>query len=85
VTKEYTREEVKAGLQSSIATVVFEKADGSLRTMRCTLQTSYLPEWPESLDARTINEEVLPVWDLDNGGWRSFRLDSIKSIKYGVR
>ena len=26
-------------------------------------------------------EETLSVWDLDNDGWRSFRLDSIKEMK----
>ena len=30
---------------------------------------------------KKINEEVLPVWDVDIGAWRSFRIDSIKDIK----
>lgn len=83
---EYTREEVSAGLKSAIATVVFEKADGTLRTMRCTLQEQFLPEQTESKTGKkkTVNEEVMSAWDLDNGGWRSFRLDSIQSISYST-
>jgi hypothetical protein len=81
---EYTREEVASGLKSAIATVVFEKADGTLRTMRCTLMESYLPEATENKTGRkkAHNDEVVSVWDLENGGWRSFRLDSIQSLSY---
>jgi hypothetical protein len=83
MTKEFIREEVKAGLQSAIATVVFEKADGTLRQMRCTLMAEHLPVRDEKEDTRKPNEETLAVWDLEVGGWRSFRLDSIKNIVYG--
>ena len=80
----YDREEIKAGLNTAIATVVFEKADGTLRTMRCTLLAEYLPVLNEDqVSKRKENDEVLAVWDLDNGGWRSFRIDSIKSISFG--
>lgn len=83
MTKEYIREEVKAGLQSAIATIVFEKADGTLRQMRCTLMSEHLPEYKEpSPVMKRQNDDVLPVWDLEAGGWRSFRIDSIKSISF---
>ena len=64
---------LKETLFSGIATVTFEKADGSLREMRCTLQPT----------PRKENLDVLAVWDIDAGGWRSFRMDSIKSIVVG--
>lgn len=86
MTKEYIREEVKAGLQSAIATVVFEKADGTLRQMRCTLMSEHLPEYKEPspvMKRQQQNDDVLAVWDLEAGGWRSFRIDSIKSISFG--
>jgi hypothetical protein len=41
----FEREGLKSNLQSHIMTVVFEKADGSLRQMRCTLLADYLPEY----------------------------------------
>ena len=79
--------ELKQQLQGGIATVVFEKADGTLREMRCTLLAEYLPApaAPQLLqeNAKPENPNVLAVWDLENGGWRSFRMDSIKSIAVG--
>jgi hypothetical protein len=76
--------ELKQQLQGTVATVVFTKADGTERTMRCTLLAEYLPapEGPQLLteSTRKENDGVLSVWDIENGGWRSFRLDSIKSI-----
>lgn len=77
----FEREGLKSNLQSHIVTVVFEKADGSLRQMRCTLLADYLPEYI-SESSKKENEDVLAVWDIDNNGWRSFRLDSIRSISY---
>lgn len=77
-----TREEVSDNLKSAIATVVFEKVDGTLRKMRCTLMEQYLPEQTEKTKGKTPNESTLAVWDLDNGGWRSFRMDSIREISY---
>ena len=85
---EFIREEVKAGLQSAVATVVFQKVDGSLRTMRCTLMEDHLPErkTPSTTMQRSENDDVLAVFDLEAGGWRSFRLDSIKAISFeGVK
>lgn len=77
------RAELKSTLQNEIATITFEKADGTLREMRCTLQSVFLPEQKEDRKERAENEAVLAVWDIDNGGWRSFRMDSIKSIVVG--
>jgi hypothetical protein len=80
--------ELKQQLQGGIATVTFEKKDGSMRTMRCTLLAEYLPAptGPQLLTESTRQEsdQVLSVWDIENGGWRSFRLDSIKSITVGA-
>ena len=78
---------LKQQLQADVATVVFEKADGTLREMRCTLLAEYLPAptGPQLLqeNTRAENPNVLAVWDIENGGWRSFRIDSIKSISVG--
>lgn len=80
--------ELKQQLQGGIATVVFTKADGTERKMRCTLLAEYLPapEGPMLLteSTRKENDQVLSVWDIENGGWRSFRLDSIKSVSVGA-
>lgn len=80
--------ELKETLQNGIVTVTFTKADGTERTMKCTLIPEYIPVKPvaegqqlltEGL-TRAENPNTLSVWDLESAGWRSFRIDSIKSI-----
>jgi hypothetical protein len=83
------RYELKQMLQGEVATVVFEKANGELREMRCTLHPDYMPkQTPQLLQEsemvkRAENPNVLSVWDVDMYGWRSFRMDSIKNIVRG--
>lgn len=78
----YEKETIKQILQQTVGTVVFTKADGSERTMKCTLQESFLPisENKESTKTKSENQDVLSVWDIESQGWRSFRLDSIISF-----
>ena len=62
--------------------VCFTKKDGNNRVMNCTLQESFLPPLMEDFETVTKdNPSVLAVWDIDNNGWRSFRLDSITSVR----
>jgi hypothetical protein len=66
-------------------TVVFEKKDGTLREMRCTLKD--VPQYErktESETPRKKNNEVMSVYDMDKSEWRSFRIDSIKEIKFDL-
>lgn len=78
-----SRDQLKTRLKDVIATVVFQKKDGTLRQLRCTLKDSYLPTLEESTSkTRKDNPDVLPVWDIENGEWRSFRIDSIKSVSF---
>jgi len=75
------KDTLKANLQNGTGTIVFTKTDGSERTMKCTLKSDLLPvvEIKEGAKVKVENPEVLSVWDLENSGWRSFRLDSIIS------
>ena len=66
-------------------TVVFEKKDGTLREMRCTIKD--VPQYErktESETPRKKNDEVMSVYDMDKSEWRSFRIDSIKEIKFDL-
>lgn len=76
--------ELKQQLQNGIVTVVFTKADGTTRTMKCTLLPEYLPPAQPSGSAQLLTEEAerqsISVWDVENNGWRSFRFNSIRSI-----
>jgi hypothetical protein len=47
--------------------------------MDCSLQEHLVP--PTNPDNRKENEEVLPVFDINKGEWRSFRMDSIIKIE----
>ena len=81
--KMMNRYDLKQTLQNGVATVTFTKKDGSLREMKCTLNSEYLP--PQLLQESDVsdrkeNEDVLAVWDIESNGWRSFRMDSIVSI-----
>ena len=75
-------------LQKKAMRITFTKVNGEERVMDCTLQEHMLPETSES--NRKQNEEVLPVFDINKGEWRSFRLDSVTNIElleyqdYGV-
>lgn len=81
----YDRDTLLRDLRSNVIEVHFTKTDGSNRVMKCTLQTKYLPEsFTKSLeeqaqekDFHQRNPEVLAVWDIENNGWRSFRIDSV--------
>lgn len=78
---------LKQTLENNVATVTFEKVDGTIREMRCTLMADMLPKQllREEGDAskRTTPDTVLAVWDLDTGGWRSFRVESVRNVVVG--
>ena len=82
------RETLIKNLQNKVMKITFTKVNGDERVMDCTLQEHMVP--PTSPENRKENEEVLPVFDIDKGSWRSFRLDSITNIEaleyhdYGV-
>ena len=72
------RETLIKNLKTNVMQITFNKVCGEERVMHCTLHESKLPETSNN---KKINDEVLPVWDVDIGAWRSFRLDSVKDVK----
>lgn len=80
------REDLIDILRDHVVTVTFTKRDGTERKMNCTLRSDMIPEATKSEPLsqekiRQLNEEVVPVWDCDKEGWRSFRVDSIITYK----
>ena len=73
------REILIKNLQKKSMRITFTKVNGDERIMDCTLQEYMVP--PTNPDNRKENEEVLPVWDINKGEWRSFRLDSVTNIE----
>jgi hypothetical protein len=75
------REVLVEGLKRNLMKVVFTKVNGEERTMLCTLHESVLPEPTITESTKKVNPDTISVWDIDNNGWRSFRMDSIKEVK----
>lgn len=71
---------LKGLLSENVVEILFVKRDGSERLLKGTLIPSYLPVQTD-IEEHTSNnnENLLSVWDTENDGWRSFRLDSVIS------
>lgn len=77
------REWVQNILREREVKFTFEKADGNLREMTCTLQESVVPKIiRENAEPRKYNPDVCVVWDLALGQWRSFRWDRLRKIEF---
>jgi hypothetical protein len=77
-------------------TVTFKKKDGSERVMSCTTCPTLVPvveekvhvtntdnpvDFPPAKKKRKINEDVMPVYDLEAKSWRSFIIKNVTNIK----
>jgi hypothetical protein len=77
------RKWLKNVLETDVVEVTFTKKDGSERIMKCTLKEDVLPE-VQNKEAKEKSQEAIAVWDVESEGWRSFRWDSIKSVKFTI-
>ena len=73
------RDTLIKNLQKKTMRITFTKINGEERVMDCSLQEHIIP--PTDAKNRKENEEVLPVFDINKGEWRSFRMDSIINIE----
>ena len=78
---------LKSHLAYGPTTVVFTKKDGTERVMNCTTNPELVPaveivESSEPKKEKKVNEEVMPVYDLEAKAWKSFRWDSIKQVRF---
>lgn len=80
----YTKEQVVELLKDNIVTVTFTKVNGEERVMNCTLLSEYVPNTigveKSLLQESNTNKNTVSVWDVDLNAWRSFKVESIKSI-----
>ena len=84
---------LRSHLNYGPVTVTFVKKDGSERVMECTTNTSLVPQvlhetntdnpvdFPVAKKERKVNEDIMPVYDLESQAWKSFRWDSIKQVR----
>jgi hypothetical protein len=42
------------------------------------------PSILESKKERKINEDVMPVYDMESNAWKSFRWESVKSVTFTI-
>ena len=81
--REIMRDWVTSIMRERVVHVTFVKADGTERTMPCTLQPHLLPEITTPRDTqRKYNPHVCSVLDAERGVWRSFRWDRVKRIEF---
>jgi len=82
----FTKENLIDMLRNNVVTVTFTKVNGEERVMKCTLMAEYVPNAPTSGGQVLLQEsesKAMSVWDTQANGWRSFRVDSVKSISMG--
>ncbi len=82
----FTKENLTDMLRNNVITVTFTKVNGEERVMRCTLMSEYVPNAPTNNGQVLLQEsesKAVSVWDTEINGWRSFRVDSVKSISMG--
>ena len=76
---------LKLLLQEEYLKILFKKSTTqTLRTMICTLYGDSIPtSFAKSIEAtikQNDNLDILPVWDVIKGKWRSFHISNIISV-----
>jgi hypothetical protein len=80
-----TRDQFVEKLLSGEVNLVFEKRDGSHRKMKATLSEQLVPQVSTTQvstnrKSKGQNLNLVVLWDLDKGNWRSLRFDSLLSV-----
>lgn len=74
------RKAVRKQLRRELCRVRFIKADGSKRTMYCSLNPTFLPKKESGAvgrDPKALNRKAMLVWDIEAEGWRTFKLEGL--------
>lgn len=85
----YQRDVLLNDLRRNVIEVTFTKVNGEQRIMRCTLMENMLPTSYRVDPQEKVNEgefhqknvDVIAAWDVQSGGWRSFRIDSVTYVQ----
>ena len=83
----FTRDGLIDMLRSNVVVVTFTKVNGEERVMTCTLRSEHIPNAPTTNGEVVIKEtknDTISVWDINANGWRSFRVENVKSISMGL-
>lgn len=74
------REDLVDRLKQSVVNITFTKADGSERTMNCTLKLENIPEDQHPKSTVKSESDQIRVFDTDIQEWRSFNFSSVKTV-----
>lgn len=78
--KKVTRQDVIDILTQAAHMIEFTKVDGSNRRMCATLVPDQLPPQQTQEGIGSLvnkRKDSVAVWDIENNGWRSFRLENL--------
>ena len=66
-----------------VVEIEFIKKDGTLRSMLCTLDPTFMPERDQNEHHKTklVDYTTVTVWDFESEGFRAFKTDNLISIK----
>jgi|694.fasta_scaffold24626_6 hypothetical protein len=83
----FDRDNLIRDLKSNAVRVYFTKVNGDKRELRCSLKPDLLPpqtihEHLDEMHNKPENKETVAVWDLDNGGWKSFRIENVEYVEF---
>ena len=76
-----TRVEMLDALRGGICLVEFEKKDGTIREMKCTLNQNIIPMAKMPKEGVAYSESTIRVYEPVIDEWRSFRVDSVKKFE----
>lgn len=73
-------------LHNNVANITFTKVNGDVRVLKGTLLDQYLPQKEvetivETQTRKATNDNVVVTWDIENAGYRSFRVDSVTAVE----
>lgn len=65
--------------------VTFTKTDGTQRVMACTLKEGVVvPHEKKTERVKEVNEDIIPVWDIEKQAWRSFKLSTVQAVNVNI-
>lgn len=72
-------------LHNNVVNITFTKINGDVRILKSTLKSDLLPkvEVVEGVEkkVRVESDNNISAWDIENEGWRSFRVDSVTAVE----
>jgi hypothetical protein len=82
----FVREDIIKDLKANAVKVFFTKVNGEKRELKCSLRPDLLPphtvhEHLDEMHNKEENKDIIAVWDLDSGGWKSFHIDSVYYVE----